>query len=195
MDTARKSFGMSVAESLDPSRSAVLEQSLWIVFFAALTAVGAQIQIPHQPVPYTLQTFFVLLSAAFLGGRNGSISQAVYLAAGLIGIPVFSGSSFGVAVLTGPTAGYLIGFPVAAMVIGYMIRHGRSYPWILFSMIAGLFIIFSMGTVVLYFWMARNTAEAFVNGFLIFSWWDAVKLLAAAAIYYEFAKKFRTLPG
>jgi len=195
METVRKSFGISIAESLDAKKSLVAAQTAWIVFFAGMTALGAQIQIPHKPVPYTLQTFFVLLSAAFLGGRNGSLSQLLYLAAGLIGVPVFSGGSFGVAVLAGPTAGYLLGFPVAGMVVGTIVRHGKSYVWTIFSMFVGLLVIFSLGTICLYFWMARNFADAFVNGFLIFSWWDAVKLIAAAAVYYEFAKRYGTVPS
>ena len=82
-------------------RESLLIQILWITGFAMVTAVGAQVEIPHLPVPYTLQTFFVLLSGALLGKRNGFFSQSLYLIAGAIGIPVFSHFGFGVARLLG----------------------------------------------------------------------------------------------
>ena len=57
----------------------------WIVTFAVLTTFAAQVSVPTQPVPFTLQTMLVLLSGAFLGSRNGAYSQLIYLAAGVIG--------------------------------------------------------------------------------------------------------------
>ena len=76
---------------MEYSQSSIAAQAAWITGFAALTAVGAQVQIPHQPVPFTLQTFFVILGAAFLGSRNAAISQILYLAVGFLGAPVFAG--------------------------------------------------------------------------------------------------------
>ncbi len=169
----------------------VAVQAMWIVAFSALTAVGAQIEIPHQPVPYTMQTLFVLLSGALLGKRNGALSQLLYLFIGAVGLPVFSGFGFGVARLLGPTGGYLLSFPVAAFTVGYLIsmnKH-RVYPpsfwraWSLLSMVIGLFIVFSLGTLQLNFVYFHNWSDAFRNGFLIFSWWDIVKLTAATVIY------------
>ena len=86
--------------------------------FAALTAAGAQIEIPNSPVPFTLQTLFVLLSGALLGPRLGTVSMLAYLGAGAAGLPVFSSFGFGVARLLGPTGGYLLAFPAAAFVAG-----------------------------------------------------------------------------
>ena len=71
-----------------------LTQTFWITTFALLTAVGAQIEIPHQPVPYTFQTLVVLLAGAVLGPRNGFLSMMMYLSLGAIGMPVFSGGGF-----------------------------------------------------------------------------------------------------
>jgi biotin transport system substrate-specific component len=163
-------------------------QALWVIMFAALTAVGAQIEIPHQPVPYTLQTFFVLLAGAFLGKEKGAASQLAYLGFGALGVPVFAGFGFGVARLLGPTGGYLLSFPVAAFAVGYLLPRNKSFLWSLVSMIVGLFIIFSLGTVQLNLMYVHNWAQAISNGFLIFSWWDAVKLFAAASIYHQASK-------
>jgi biotin transport system substrate-specific component len=190
----------SLSRSLNQSHSHILAQVFWIVVFAILTAIGARIEIPHQPVPFTLQTFFVLLAGGFLGVRNGVLSQFLYLAMGAAGLPVFTTGSLGLIRLLGPTGGYLLSFPVAAFVVGTMIHaHRRSsspidFPWILFSMFVGLLVVFSVGTLQLYLVSVRNWGEAFSMGFLIFSWWDFMKLFAAATIYHRFSRRYRLLP-
>lgn len=195
METTTKPFLFSIGTSLEGARSSALAQSAWIVFFAALTAAGAQVQIPHQPVPFTLQTFFVLLSAAFLGSRNGSASQLLYLGVGLIGAPIFTAGGFGAARLFGPTGGYLLSFPIAALLIGYLVRQRQGFVWTLIAMFLGLVVVFTLGTSFLNLFYLHDFKQAFVGGFLIFSWWDVLKLFAAAAIYNEFSKRYRKLPA
>jgi biotin transport system substrate-specific component len=195
METTTKPFLLSIGTSLEGAKSSALAQSAWIVFFAALTALGAQVQIPHQPVPFTLQTFFVLLSAAFLGSRNGSASQLLYLGVGLIGAPIFTAGGFGAARLFGPTGGYLLSFPIAALLIGYLVRLRDGFVWTLIAMFLGLVVVFTMGTSFLNLFYLHDFKQAFVGGFLIFSWWDVVKLFAAAGIYNEFGKRYRRLPA
>ncbi|MGA7161538.1 MAG: biotin transporter BioY [Bacteroidota bacterium] len=180
---------------LTGDKTGYLVQTAWIVFFAALTAVGAQVEIPHQPVPYTLQTFFVLLGAAFLGSRNGSLSQLLYLAVGSAGGPVFSGGAFGVARLVGPSGGYLLSFPLAAILVGYVVQRRSGYFWTLIGMFLGLVVVFTCGAIYLNLFYIHNFKEAVINGFLIFSWWDLLKLSAAAAIYNEFAKRYKKVPA
>lgn len=172
----------------------VISQVFWVSVFCLLTVAGAKIEIPHYPVPYTMQTFFVLLSGAFLGSRNGSFAQIAYLALGALGIPVFAGSDAGLMRLFGPTAGYLLSWPIAAALIGYIIHRKKGYLWTLISFSAGLILIFACGSIVLQFTMFHNWTQSLLNGFLIFSWWDLLKLSAAAAIYNEFSKRFKVLP-
>jgi len=172
----------------------VLTQTLWMVAFAAATAVGAQIEIPHQPVPYTLQTLFVLLAGALLGKRNGALSQLIYLAAGAAGLPVFSHWGYGLARLAGPTGGYLIGFPVAAFVIGYLVQRNQSILWTAVSMSVGLLTIFSLGTLQLFVFYDHDFADAFRNGFLIFSLWDMLKLAAAVFVCRGLIKRAPAQP-
>ncbi len=166
-----------------------LAQTFWISTFALLTAVGAQIEIPHQPVPYTFQTFFVLLAGALLGPRNGFISMAMYLSLGALGLPVFSGSAFGLARILGPTGGYLIAFPVAGFVVGYLVSKQAHIAWTFMSMFVGLLIIFSLGTIQLNLVYFNNWGAALQAGFLIFSGWDVLKLLAATTIYHQLANR------
>lgn len=167
------------------ARGTALVQTFWISTFAILTAVGAQIEIPHQPVPYTFQTLFVLLAGALLGPRNGFISMAMYLTLGVLGIPAFAGAGFGLARILGPTGGYLLAFPLAAFVVGSLVPLRAHFVWTLFSMFVGLLVIFSIGTAQLNFVYFRDWNAAFQAGFLIFSWWDLLKLSAAAAIYRQ----------
>jgi biotin transport system substrate-specific component len=111
------------ARVLDPIRTAARRRAAIelaaATAFAALTAVGARLQfhLPFTPVPVTGQVFCVLLAGAVLGARLGFVSQVEYLAAGAAGLPVFAHGG-GMAALLGPTGGYLIGFPIAAAVVG-----------------------------------------------------------------------------
>ncbi|MEX2117252.1 MAG: biotin transporter BioY [Bacteroidota bacterium] len=166
-----------------------VSQVFWIATFAILTAVGAQLEIPLKPVPYTLQTLFVLLAGALLGPRNGFISMSLYLVMGLVGLPVFSSAGFGIAKILGPTGGYLLAFPLAAFVVGSLV-HSRSHiAWSVIAMVSGLLIIFTMGSIQLALVMGMSFSDAFSAGFLIFSWWDLLKLAAATAIYRQLRKK------
>jgi biotin transport system substrate-specific component len=101
-------------------RSATIDW-LEIAGFALITLLLAQVRVPlpYTPVPVTGQTFAVLLAGAVLGARRGCLSQAVYLGLGAAGLPVFAAGS-----LTGPTAGYLWSFPIAAFLLGWMVERG-----------------------------------------------------------------------
>jgi len=160
----------------------ILVQGLWIIAFTTLTAIGAQIEIPFHPVPLTLQTFFVLLAGAILGKRNGTLSMCLYLLVGVAGLPVFSGWGFGFAKIIGPTGGYLLSFPIAAFVVGYLHQRQNNIYWSLVSMFVGLFVIFSLGTLHLNIVYYHDWSKSISNGLLIFSLWDGVKMVAAAVI-------------
>ncbi len=101
---------------------------LWVVGFSLFSGLLAQMEIrlPFTPVPLTGQTFAVLLSGAVLGCRRGFLSQALYLAEGAGGLPVFAGGSAGAALLLGPTGGYLWSFPLAAALLGWLVERGAS---------------------------------------------------------------------
>jgi len=175
------------------AESSVLTQLLWITTFAVATALGARVEIPHYPVPFTLQTMVVLLAGAFLGARNGAYSQILYLGAGLIGLPVFAGGAFGFMKIAGPTGGYLLAFPIAAAAAGYLVRMHKGLPWITLSLAICLLLIFVSGTIHLYAFYIHDAAAAFSAGFLMFTWWDLLKLGAASMIYFELSKRWPKL--
>jgi biotin transport system substrate-specific component len=136
----------------DVSVNPGLVRAFAVVFITALTAAAAQISLPlpFTPVPFTLQPMIVLIGGAALGARAGAASQLVYLALGLLGLPVFAHSPLlpqGLGRLLGPTGGYLMAYPAAAFVVGLLAeRHlDRRYHTAFLAMLAGLAIIFAGG--------------------------------------------------
>ncbi|NMB80386.1 MAG: biotin transporter BioY [Ignavibacteria bacterium] len=170
-------------------------QLFWVLSFSLLTFLSAQVVVPVQPVPFTLQTMIVLLSGAFLGSRNGMISQVVYIAAGALGIPVFAEYSFGFAKLIGPTGGYLLAFPVAAYVVGYLIERKSATWMVALSMLVGSLIILLSGSLFLSIFLNGDMNKALFSGAIIFSIWDLIKITAAISIYKAFSKKYPRLPN
>ena len=163
------------------------------------TAVGAWVAIPlpFTPVPLTLQTFFVLLSGAMLGGRLGAMSQALYLALGAAGLPVFSRGGMGAAYLLGPTGGYLIGFVVASLFVGWMMsRRGRT-GWVTgaAAMAFGAAIILILGATHLALVCRTGVEGALLLGVVPFLPGDAVKVAVACAIWRGSRDRVQTIFG
>jgi biotin transport system substrate-specific component len=149
-----------------------------------LIALAAQIQIvlPFSPVPVTGQTFAVLLLGALYGSRRGPATVATYITLGILGLPVFAGATAGMARLLGPTAGYLIGFIVAAFVVGLLSERGWDRkPWTTAaSMIIGNVVIYIVGIT----WLSRFVGwEAVLSlGVLPFLAGDALKIALATVL-------------
>lgn len=157
-----------------------------VFIFVIFTALGAfvRVPLPFTPVPITLQTFFVLLSAASLGANLGALTQLVYISLGISGIPVFSGAASGLLYLFGPTGGYIAGFVLAALIAGRLIRRSKGG---LFSIFGILFfadlVILSLGSIWLKFLLGYSLNKALLAGFLPFIPGDILKVLVAAIIY------------
>lgn len=99
--------------------------------FVGLIALGARVDVavPGSPVPQSLQTLAVLAAGLALGPRRGLAAGLLYLAAGVVGLPVFAGGASGLSALTGPTAGYLAGFVLAAGLVGGLSGDLMDRPW------------------------------------------------------------------
>jgi biotin transport system substrate-specific component len=154
------------ARRVDTLEGGILSASA-VLFVTVLTALAAQISVPlpFTPVPFTLQPMVVLLGGAALGARLGATSQALYLCLGLIGLPVFAASPTlpqGAARLIGPTAGFLVSYPLAAFVTGWLAerRFDRQYVTSFAAMAAGLAIIFTGGLS----WLAFGPTTLGVDG-------------------------------
>ncbi|MBI5838665.1 MAG: biotin transporter BioY [Chloroflexi bacterium] len=165
-------------------RTANWIRDLFLIIIASLfVAALAQVQIPlpFTPVPITGQTFGVLLVGAVLGSKRGAASLASYLAIGAFGLPFFAGGAHGLNTVIGATGGYLIGFVIAAYIIGLLAERGLERN------MQTSFIPFLVGTVIIYAcgvsWLAivlGSFSKAFAAGFIPFVIGDAIKLIAAS---------------
>ena len=163
-----------------------------VLFIAAATAAGAQISVPlgFTPVPLVMQDMVVLIGGAALGSRLGMAAQVLYLLAGIAGLPVFAASPVlpqGPLRLLGPTGGYLISYPLAAFLTGYLAERGfdRRYSTSVLAMAAGLVVIFAFGVT----WLAVFARPAAVGfdaalraGFYPFLLGDVFKIFFGAAV-------------
>jgi biotin transport system substrate-specific component len=184
------------------ARVRAVEQTGAVVAVTALTALAAQIAIPlpFTPVPFTFQPMVVLVGAAALGSRRGMASQMVYLALGLLGLPLFAASPAlpqGVARLLGPTGGYLMSYPLAAFVAGYLAERGfdRRYTTFVVAMAAGLSVVFAGGVA----WLtviqpAHSVRAALAAGFYPFVLADLVKLVVAASVMPALWRQHERVP-
>lgn len=137
------------ASSFAPEATAgrLLAMPLAVALLALLTALGAHVAVPLgiTPVPMTLQTLFVLLAGALLGPVAGASSQLLYLGLGIAGVPVFAMGAAGLPWIFGPTGGYLMAFPLAAALVGWISGSEGSALRTAMALVAGSSIIFVMG--------------------------------------------------
>ncbi len=158
--------------------------AIGVVGCALLTAVGAQVRIPlpWTPVPLTLQTFFVPLTGAALGPGLGAASQVLYLLLGFAGVPVFAAAGPGL--LFGATAGYLLGFPLAAWSAGALLQRvsGRGLFRIWLATAAAMGIIYVCGAGWLVLGLHFTPIQALSAGVVPFLPGDAAKAIAAAGL-------------
>jgi biotin transport system substrate-specific component len=167
-----------------PEKKRSLRGMVYASMFGALTAVGAYIMIPLPPVPITMQTLFVNLAGALLGGTLGALSQVVYILLGIIGLPVFAGGKAGAGVLLGPTGGYLIGFVAGAYVIGKLtgIRKKPGFIWLVCSMAIGIALVYLLGIIQLMIVAKLDFNKAIAVGLLPPLPGDILKIIIAALI-------------
>jgi len=164
-------------------RSAAWMRNLLLVFSGAiLVSLFAQVKtpLPFTPVPLTGQTFAVLLVGATLGSKRGAASLTLYAALGALGLPIFAGGAAGMAYLSGATFGYLLGFVVAAFVIGRLAERGleRNLRTSIIPFFVGTLVIYAFGAG----WLALlfGVEKALAIGALPFIIGDTIKLVLAA---------------
>ncbi len=168
-----------------PNISPGVRDAFLVVAGSLLIAALAQIEIPlpFTPVPITGQTFGVLLIGAALGSRRGVATLILYLVEGALGLPFFAGGASGVGILTGATAGYLIGFVIAAYAVGLLAERGleRSVRTSIIPFLVGTIVIYICGVA----WLAivlGGLGKAIVAGVVPFLIGDAIKLVAASLV-------------
>jgi biotin transport system substrate-specific component len=166
-------------------RAGVLTNLGLVAGASLVTALAAQlaVPVPWSPVPITGQTFAVALSGAVLGARRGFLAQALYLAEGALGLPVFAAGAAGAGILAGPTAGYLLAFPLAAALTGALAQRGwdRRFATMLPAMLLGSAPIFLLGLVQLARFIPSDRLLA--AGLIPFLPGDLVKATLAALAF------------
>lgn len=153
--------------------------------FAAVIGVLAQfsIPLPFSPVPLTLQTFAIGLTATILGSKTGTYAIIGYLLMGMIGLPVFAGGGAGISSLVGPTGGFLVGFIFNGLITGLIIEKTKfNYFWAIVANIIGAVVTLAFGTAWLKVSGGMPWAHAFTAGFFPFVLPGIVKAVAASYI-------------
>ncbi|WP_292380372.1 biotin transporter BioY [Methanosarcina sp. UBA289] len=173
-------------ETYGITQSSELRKLVFSSLFAAMIAVGAYIKIPlpFSPVPVTMQSLFVFLAGSMLKSKWGTLSVLIYALLGIAGLPVFAGGASGLGVILGPTGGYIIGFIVAAFVIGYLSEKSGKNDY--FSnalyMGIGLVIDYALGMTQLAIVAKLDLLQAITLGVFPFILGDLLKLAIAAYI-------------
>ena len=175
----------TVADLLRPSdkRLAGFYDVALIISGSLLIALCAQVAIPLWPVPVTGQTFAVLMIGALLGARRGCLAVLAYIIEGAGGLPVFALGRGGVAVLSGPTGGYLIGFVAASYITGLLAERGwdRRIGTTVLAMVFGNMAIYAFGLL----WLCCLTGvnrSVLVAGLYPFVAGDLLKITTAAIL-------------
>ena len=166
--------------------SEVVRQVLLVALGVVAITIAAKIKVPMWPVPVTMGTFAVLTVGAGYGLRLSVITLLAYLALGAAGVAVFAGETAGLAYMTGPTGGYLVGYLVAAGVVGWLAEKGwsRSVAGMIGALVLGNALIYAFGMP----WMAylflaeKGSAWVMQWGMTNFLVGDAVKLMLAALL-------------
>jgi biotin transport system substrate-specific component len=160
--------------------------------FAALLGAFAYVSFPNplSPAPVTLQVLGVFLAGIFLGPVWGAVACGLYLLAGALGAPVFSGGAAGLGVLLGPTTGYLLAYPLAALVIGGVVHGGRTLVELderglgrlVGALVVGTAVIYVSGVLGLMAVQSLGPVEALLAGAAVFVPAELVKIAAAVGI-------------
>lgn len=169
----------------------LVNELLKVVFASMIMAVSARIYIPLPFVPITGQTLGLTIIALSLGRKTALAAMLLYMAEGIMGLPVFSGARFGLPVIFGPTGGYMIGFVPAAYIMGYFSDRGclESFAKTALAAFSGMFVIFAFGLVHLSMFIPAN--RLMQVGLLPFIPGGIVKSLLATLIVPSFYRFFK----
>lgn len=153
-----------------------------IAVFTLFMIISSKVSIEIGAVPFTMQVLVVFLSGMVLGSRDGVASQIAYISLIAMNFPV-DARGLGAVAFFGPTGGYLIGFAVAAFVIGWLVEHSQDKVWQRFiAGIIGLVMIYACGAMVLKLVTGMGWQATWTNGVAPFIALDLVKALLAATL-------------
>lgn len=184
--------GITLADFLVPIRVSegigVRVRHLALILAGALfIALAAQVHfyLPGNPVPYTGQTFAVLVAGGALGFRRGLAAAALYLVLGIVGLPVYADAKHGWEIVAGATGGYLVGFLLAAAIVGRLAELGwdRNVLGSVGAMLLGDIAIFAIGVPWLAVSVHQPLAWGVANGLTPFLGAEVLKFALAAGAF------------
>lgn len=180
--------------SLQNAKHSNIQQMTLVGLMTAVICILAPFSVilPFSPIPISLGTLAIHLTAAILGMKRSIISVTLYLLLGLAGLPVFTGFTGGIGRLLGPTGGYLIGYLFIALVCGYFTdKWGNRMLPNLLGMVLGTVICYAFGTLWLSHQANLSLTAALSTGVLPFIPADIIKLILAATISYQIRKRLK----
>ncbi len=185
---------LQAAWPVEGAERRLLRNLLMVVAGSLLLTVSAKIQVPFWPVPMTMQTYAVILLGAVLGWRVGTASVLFYLAQGAVGLPVFA-SGAGLAYFAGPTGGYLVGFAVAALLVGLLAARGwdRRFLPSVAMMALGTVVILGLGVAWLSLFLGSldKAVAAGLTPFLAGAVFKTLLAAATAPLAWKLLERFR----
>ena len=159
--------------------------------FVAIISICAWISIPMVPIPITLQTLGIFITASILGAKLGTVSIIIYILLGAVGLPVFSNFTGGFGILLSPTGGFIIGFIFTALTIGIITSFKNSILTNTLAMLLGLLLCYTFGTV----WYCIYANVDFITAVLIcvvpFLIGDSVKICISAILVTKLKKHIK----
>ena len=183
---ASRALSTTLIQRILPVRDerAAARAVLQVVAGVAFLTVLAQVRVQLGPVPFTGQTLGVLLLGAAYGVGLGTVSTAAYEALGTLGLPLITGWQGGLAHLMGPTGGYLVGFVLAAALLGALSRRGwdRSYGLTVAAMLLAEAAIYLPGLVWLHTVIGGGLGRTLALGLVPFLLGDALKMTVAVGL-------------
>ena len=176
-----------------PSRNMNLRMTVYTALFTALIITGGYISIPLPagPVPIVLADFFVMVTGLFLGFKWGLASVVLYLSLGAFGLPVFAGGRAGLAVLFGPTGGFLLGYLLLAASVGFIGRGKPSIAKDLVALVTGNFFLYGAGVPWLKAVLNLDWTGALTAGLIPFIPGVIIKIAVASGLARAFRPRFR----
>jgi len=181
------------SETLAPASTRLARHAVSVALGALVVALAAQVSVPLPfGVPMTLSPLAVLVVGGVLGARRGAESLVTYLSLGALGLPVFAQGYSGLVTIIGPTGGYLLAFPLAAALTGWLARPG-AFTRNALAAAAGVALIHLGGLSWLTLATGLDMGQAFAGGTLPFLPGDVVKVLIAAALITGTAARIRRL--
>ena len=191
-----------VSPAARPEGGKLARRSLAVGIGALLMALSAQaaVPVPFSPVPMTLQPLAVLVVGGLIGSTAGLAAMVFYLALGIMGLPVFAGGGSGIVRLLGPTGGYLLSFPIAAWIAGFIVSPalvvGAAKSRVALRVLLGCALAMAfihIGGVAQLALLGGDPALAFRVGFIPFLTGDLLKVGLAALLILAAGPKIRAL--